>query len=74
MEQAEERGTDSSEIETAIRQGIAEPAKKNRLKCRYNFPYHNSWQGKPYAIKQVEPVFVEENDEIVVVTGYTYYF
>lgn len=38
VEQADERGTEPAEIEMAIRQGVAEPAKKNRMKCRYNFP------------------------------------
>lgn len=73
-EQAQERGTNAAEIETSIRQSVPEPAKKNRLKCRYNFPYQQTWHGNYYAIKQVEPVFVEENGEIVVVTVYTYYF
>jgi hypothetical protein len=30
--------------------------------------------GKRYATKQVRPIFVEEEREIVVVTVYTYYF
>ncbi len=74
VEQATERGTDAAEVETAIRQGVSEPAKRNRRKCRYNFPFNALWHGKQYAIKQVEPVFVEEVAEIVVVTVYTYYF
>jgi hypothetical protein len=31
-------------------------------------------EGKSYAIKQVAPVVVEEQNEIVVVTVYTFYF
>lgn len=74
VEQAHERGTDAAEIEAAIRQGVPELAKNNRLKSRYNFPYQQTWHGHTYAVKQVEPVFVEENGEIVVVTVYAYYF
>jgi hypothetical protein len=31
-------------------------------------------EGKGYAIKQVVPVVVEEQNEIVVITVYTFYF
>ena len=41
---------------------------------RYNFEYNGRWQGKTYAIKQVAPVVVEEEHEIVVITVYTFYF
>ncbi len=39
-----------------------------------DFPYHNEWNGKMYETKQVRPVFVDEPDELVVITVYTYYF
>jgi hypothetical protein len=39
-----------------------------------NFPFGKEWNGKVYNTKQVRPIFVEEADEIVVVTVYTYYF
>jgi len=29
---------------------------------------------KVYAVKQVRPIFVEEQDEIIVVTVYAYFF
>ncbi len=41
---------------------------------RYNFSFDSLWQNRHYAIKQVCPVVIEENDEIVVITVYTYYF
>ena len=46
----------------------------NRLDCRMNFSFGKDWNGKFYATKQVRPVFVEEQNEIVVVTVYSYYF
>ncbi len=73
-EQAAERGTDETEIVHVIRQGTPEPAKKNRLKAKYTFPFGKEWNSKTYALKQVQPVFVEEEGEIVVITVYTYYF
>ena len=39
-----------------------------------NFPYSNEWNGKFYETKQVRPVFVDEPNEIVVITVYTYFF
>jgi len=42
--------------------------------CRLNFEYRAKWQDKYYAIKQVAPVAVEEQNQIVVVTVYMFYF
>lgn len=39
-----------------------------------NFPYGALWNGKMVATKQVRPIFVEEPDEIFVITVYTYFF
>ena len=44
-----------------------------RLECTKSFPFDREWNGKPYATKQVRPIFVDEANEIVVVTVYTYY-
>jgi hypothetical protein len=35
--------------------------------------FNRDWNGKIYATKEVRPIFVEETDEIVVVTVYTYF-
>ncbi|MBF0245137.1 MAG: DUF4258 domain-containing protein [Planctomycetes bacterium] len=74
QEQALERGTDEQEVIAAIRLGLREPARSNRQLCRYNFPFGRTWGGKAYAIKQVSPVIVEEQHEIVVITVYTFFF
>ena len=73
-EQCDERGATESEVREAIEKGTREKAKLNRLMCRYNFHYGQQWQGEPYPIKQVAPVIVEDRDEIVVITVYTFYF
>lgn len=39
-----------------------------------NFPFGALWNGKVYNTKQVRPIFVEEEKELIVVTVYTYYF
>lgn len=73
-EQCEERGATEEEVIEAIRSGIHEQAKHNRHLCRANFQFNGIWNGEHYPIKQVVPVIVEEADEIVVVTVYTFYF
>ncbi len=35
--------------------------------------FNREWNGRAYATKQVRPIFVEEANEIVVITVYTYY-
>jgi len=74
LEQAELRGTNEVEMIAAIEQGEEIPAKKGRFMSRKNFEFNATWQGKPYQIKQVAPVFVRENEKIVVITVYTFYF
>jgi uncharacterized protein DUF4258 len=74
IEQCAERGATQSEVREAIERGLREPARRGRFICRHNFEYRAKWQGKYYAIKQVAPVVVEAENEIVVVTVYTFYF
>ena len=68
------RGATKDELIDAIRTADWTPAEIGRLECRKDFPFGKEWNGKVYTTKQVRPVFVEEEDEIVVVTVYAYYF
>lgn len=68
------RGFSVAEVEDTIQTSPWTPAELGRLGCRKNFPYGKEWNGKVYAIKQVRPIFVEEAEEILVITVYTYYF
>ena len=38
------------------------------------FAFEDCWNGRFYAKKMVRPIFVEEEDEIVVITVYVYYY
>lgn len=67
------RGFTVAEVEDAIRAGLWTPAELGRIECRRTFPFNREWNSKLYATKEVRPIFVEEADEIVVVTVYTYY-
>jgi hypothetical protein len=68
------RGFTVAEVEEAIRTGAWSAAELGRLDCRKDFAYGREWNGKVYATKQVRPIFVDETEEIVVITVYTYYF
>ena len=68
------RGFHAAEVEEAIRTCPWGTAELARLDCRKDFAYGQEWNGKVYATKQVRPVFVDEQEEIVVITVYAYYF
>ena len=68
------RGFTVTEVETAIQTGVWESVEQGRLECRVDFPFDAEWNGKHYATKQVRPIFVDEEHEIVVITVYVYYF
>jgi hypothetical protein len=68
------RGFTLKEVVSAIESARWESAERGRLECRKEFAYGREWNGKHYSTKQVRPVFVEEDAEIIVVTVYTYYY
>ena len=71
---ATRRGFTEAEVETTIRTEPWLPARNDRLEAAKDFPCDGEWNGRYYATKRVRPIFVEEADEIVVVTVYTYFF
>lgn len=73
---AEKRGFTVDEVEEAIQKTPWKPAEygDGRMQCSKEFTFEQIWNGKPYNLKQVRPIFVEEENEIVVVTVYTYYY
>ncbi|MCX5644035.1 MAG: DUF4258 domain-containing protein [Phycisphaerae bacterium] len=68
------RGFTVAEVEEAIRTCPWEQAELGRLGSRKEFAFNADWNGRGYATKQVRPVFVDEADEIVVITVYVYYY
>lgn len=73
-QQMEFRGAVREKVHEAIRTARWGPAELGRLECRKDYPFGAEWNGVRYETKQVRPIFVEEGDEIVVVTIYVYYF
>ena len=68
------RGGIEQEVIETIRTEPWQPAELGRLECRKDFTFNAVWNRRHYATKCVRPIFVEESDEIVVVTVYVYYF
>ncbi len=73
-ERCHDRGAIEEEVIEAIRTMPWAVSETQRFECRRDFAYNADWHGKFYPHKQVRPIFVEETDEIVVVTVYVYYF
>jgi len=74
LQQAGFRGATQAEVVETIRTQPWTAAQRGRLECRKAFVFNADWNGKMYSTKQVRSVFVDEADEIVVVTVYVYYF
>ena len=68
------RGFSEEEVIESIRTCTWEPAELGRLQCRKNIPFNGEWNGKFYHYRQVRPIFVDEEFEIVIITVYTYYY
>ena len=73
-QQLRSRGATEQEVIDSIRTEKWKPAELGRLECRKNFSFNAEWNRTYYTTRQVRPIFVEELDEIVVVTVYVYYF
>ena len=73
-EQMRLRGVTREEVEQCIRIGERIPANQGRLAFRKNFSFRSEWQGKYYEVKQVMPMVAEDEDRMVVVTVYSFYF
>ncbi len=74
MQRMKERGTNEGDVREAIRIGQKEPAKGGRFLYRLNLEFKKTWDGRYYGVQQVAPIVREEEDEIVVITVYTFYF
>jgi hypothetical protein len=68
------RGATEQEVVEAIQTEPWRQAESERVECRKDLAFNVIWNRKHYATKCVRPIFVEEPDEIVVVTIYVYYF
>ena len=73
-ERIDSRGATQEEVIETIRTAPRERAQGGRLECHKDFSFGREWNGKVYGTKRVRPIFVEEPNEILVVTVYVCYF
>jgi hypothetical protein len=74
IDQARLRGATVAEVTEAIRNGEEVTAKKGRTGYRKNFPFGAIWKGRYYETKQVLVITVREDETILVITVYAFYF
>jgi len=69
-----ERGATEADVIEAINTGLKETAQRGLFQYRLNLEFNREWAGKSYRIQQVAPVIAEEEERVVVITVYVFYF
>ncbi len=72
-ERAEERGTTETEIGVVLSGKQETQLKKGRKSKETIFDYNRGWLGKHYHQKKVQVIYVDEENETVVITVKIYY-
>jgi len=70
---ATERGTNEKEIRDIFYSGYPIPAKYGHLGKAKIFDFHEKRHGECFAQKRAEIFYVEENDDIIILTVYVFY-
>lgn len=68
------RGAAEEEVIETIQTSRWEDAERGRLEAEKDFAFDAVWNNRRYAKKRVRPIFVEEEERVVVVTVYVYYY
>lgn len=68
-----ERGASEDEVRITLEEGIPSEAKSGRKAKEKILIYDGFWQGQRYPQKKVRVIYVEEGDEMVVLTVYVYH-
>jgi hypothetical protein len=69
-----ERGATAAEVVATVEEGERFPARFGRTGFRRNFRFGGVWQGRTYAMKQVEAYAVEESGGWLVITVIVKYY
>ena len=72
-ERAEERGTTELEIGAVLSGGQETNLKKGRKSKEQTLDYDREWLGKHCAQKKVQVIYIEEEEETIVITVKVYY-
>ena len=73
LARAEERGTNEAEISDVLASGFSIPAKYHKMGKAKVYQFAQERHGKRYAQKRVEVFYVQEADDLIVVTAYVFY-
>ena len=68
-----ERGAKEDEVIAVLKQGEALKGALGRKVKEMTFPFNTRWQGRFYKQKKVRVVYIEEGDNHIVITVYTYF-
>jgi len=68
-----ERGASEADVQRVLETGQAEEERAARWAKEAVLPYNAEWQGKTYDQKKVRVIYLEEGDQLVVITVYVYY-
>ncbi len=72
-ERAIERGTTQEEIQMVLSDGKEIQVKEGRKGKEMIFEYGKEWLGKTYPQKKVKIIYIEEDNEVVIITIKVYY-
>lgn len=67
------RKASDEEVKQVIRSVEWQLAEKGRHSASLAFPFNAEHYGRFYTTKEVVPIFVEEADQIMVITVYTFF-
>lgn len=68
-----ERGVSEDEIREVLARGQPAEARGGRQALELIFPYNSYWRRRFHEQKKVKVVYVEEDNDQVVITVYAYY-
>lgn len=72
-ERAKERGTTGEEIGLVLSSDREVQLKRSRKSKELVFEYNKDWLGKHYPQKKVKVLYIEEDDQTVVITVKVFY-
>lgn len=73
-ESMERRGATEAEVRATIEDAPWAEAKHGRYEAASDYSFHAQWNKKLYTTKRVNPIFIIEEEKIIVITVYTFYF
>jgi hypothetical protein len=74
LERLSERGATEDDVVATVWSGEQFPAKFGRTGFRKSFRFDSTWQGRFYAMKEVEAIAVREGEGWLVITVVTRYY